>query len=224
MKFDRDLTREEPFWVEPERAIPFPMMRHGCETALYASIGPVHAIRLPYTGYDLSMMIVLPEHGKSLEEIRPDLTPALLAQLSTKLIPQKTPPGLSPQERAIHSFPCAQSVIAVLPRFGVRANLDLGAPLGAMGMLNAFDEAAADFSGMDGRKNWLYIHKALHEVYIEVNEEGTEAAAVTGIFMEFLDKPRAPVTFRADRPFLFFILEEQTGSILFMGRLADPSI
>jgi len=88
-----------------------------------------------------------------------------------------------------------------------------------MGIADAF--GAADFSGMDGTKN-LFISTALHQAYIEVNEEGTEAAAATAIIMELSMVPD-PNEFRADHPFIFLIQHEETGAVLFMGKVLNPA-
>ena len=90
----------------------------------------------------------------------------------------------------------------------------------ALGMKDAFSRAS-DFSGMDGQQD-LYIDKILHKAFVDVNEEGTEAAAATAVVMG-IKAVMHPVTFRADHPFLFLIREKNAGSILFMGRVADPT-
>jgi len=96
--------------------------------------------------------------------------------------------------------------------------------LESMGMKDAFDMDKANFSGMDGNPNWLYIGAVLHKAFIDVNEEGTEAAAATGVLMKEKSAPEEPIIFRADHPFLFLIRDNLTGSILFMGRVSNPSM
>ena len=90
-----------------------------------------------------------------------------------------------------------------------------------LGMPDAFTPAA-DFSGMDGFI-WLYIGYVLHKAFIDVNEEGTEAAAATAVIMKGRSLPASPVVVRADHPFIFLIRDNDTGSILFMGRVTDPT-
>ena len=92
-----------------------------------------------------------------------------------------------------------------------------------MGMRDAFDQSKANFAGMDGT-TLLYISAAIHQAVVEVNEEGTEAAAATGIVMGFKAVPEPPPTFRADHPFIFLIRDNMTGSILFIGRVVDPTV
>ena len=96
---------------------------------------------------------------------------------------------------------------------------DLTRPLINLGMKDAFLSGRADFSGMDGTRD-LFVSGVFHKAFIEVNEEGSEAAAATAVAMK--KGPAASPVFRADHPFLFLIRENGTGSILFLGRLSDP--
>ncbi len=82
--------------------------------------------------------------------------------------------------------------------------------------------ALADFSGMNGKRD-LFISKVVHKAFVDVNEEGTVAAAATGVGLKFESEPPQPVEFRADHPFFFVIRDRNSGSILFMGRVVDPS-
>ncbi len=107
-----------------------------------------------------------------------------------------------------------------LPRFRVEQKSLLNGVLAGMGMPSAFADGAADFSAMNGRRN-LIIQAVIHQAFVEVNEEGTEAAAATGVSM---GETSMPPTFRADHPFLFLIRDNLTRSVLFLGRLADPSV
>lgn len=110
------------------------------------------------------------------------------------------------------------------PKFTMETKYFLPSTLSAMGMPTAFT-SAADFSGMDGRRD-LYIDNAIHQVYIQVNEEGTEAAGATGVTMTLASHPASekPVpVFRADQPFIFFIQDAEKGNILFTGRVDNPA-
>ncbi|MBV8229818.1 MAG: hypothetical protein JO329_07530, partial [Planctomycetaceae bacterium] len=94
--------------------------------------------------------------------------------------------------------------------------------LSAMGMPDAFDLDRADFSGMTRGRD-LYISAVIHKAFVEVNEEGTEAAAATGVVMSVRAvRPEPVASFRADHPFAFLIRDRRTGSLLFMGRVANP--
>ncbi|HUS48181.1 MAG TPA: serpin family protein, partial [Phycisphaerae bacterium] len=108
-----------------------------------------------------------------------------------------------------------------LPRFQLKTRYYLQEPLSAMGMPDAFVPEKADFSGMDGTKS-LFISKVIHQAFVDVNEEGTEAAAATAVVMRKTNGGAPPTIFRADHPFLFLIRHEKTGAILFMGRVANP--
>ena len=103
-------------------------------------------------------------------------------------------------------------------------DFELGGTLSAMGMPDAFKKARADFSGMTGKRDF-WIGAAVHKAYIDVNEEGTEAAAATGIVMQTMAMAvqRPPIVFRADHPFVFLIRDNRSGGILFMGRVTDPT-
>jgi serpin B len=94
-----------------------------------------------------------------------------------------------------------------------------------MGMASAFDPSTADFSGMTGGKD-LFISAVIHKAFVDVNEEGTEAAAATGVIMTHAAirvKPKKPPIFRADHPFVFLIRDNRNGAFLFLGRIVDPS-
>ena len=107
-----------------------------------------------------------------------------------------------------------------LPKFKTTAEFGLADTLKAMGMASAFDRSTADFSGMTGRKE-LYFSAVIHKAFVDVNEEGTEAAAATGIIMmrsSAIAKPRKPAIFRADHPFVFLIRDNRNGAILFLGQ------
>lgn len=106
-----------------------------------------------------------------------------------------------------------------LPKLKVEESYDLKPPLSSMGIRNAFDPGQADFTGMSAKKD-LFISQVIHKAFVEVNEEGTEAAAATGVLMM---RSRVPtMTFKADHPFLFFIRHNKSQTILFFGRLCSP--
>lgn len=114
-------------------------------------------------------------------------------------------------------------VIVTMPKFTMTQQFELGSTLSAMGMPQAFN-GSADFSGMTGHRDFA-ISEVIHKAYVDVNEEGTEAAAATAVTMRALAMPAlhaAPPVFRADHPFVFMIRDHRSASILFMGRMADP--
>ena len=111
------------------------------------------------------------------------------------------------------------------PKLKTTYSASLSKTLPVMGMVNAFESSKADFSGMDGTRE-LCISDVVHKAFCEINEEGTEAAAATGVVMRVASavpsKEPPPVEFKADHPYLYLIRDTQTGSLLFLGRVADP--
>ena len=200
--FECGKTTTAPFWLSPERSCQVPMMRQ-TQTLAYANMEDLQALELPYAGEHLSMLILLPKQRDGLTALERNLTVENL-DLWTKY--------LAPQEVQV-SLPC----------FKIECCLKLHDILPGMGMSNAFDPAPdkANFSGMDGQENWLFISAIFHQAFVEVNEEGSEAAAATAVVMS-LRGISLPEVFQADRPFIFLIRERRTDNVLFLGRFAQP--
>ncbi len=201
-QFDKTQTSPQPFHLSSTRQADAPLMHH-LDEVRYMENGEFQAVELPYKGGELSMVILLPRQIEGCGALETRLSPALLSQTLGQMTQQK--------------------VEIFLPRFKLESSFKLNDTLVAMGMSDAFG-ARADFSGMDGAKD-LYIDGVYHKAWGEVNEEGTEAAAATAIVMNKLAvmKPVAPPpVFRADHPFIFFIRDTRSSSLLFLGRLADP--
>ena len=116
-----------------------------------------------------------------------------------------------------------QKVDVFLPRFQLTSQFSLNHALEEMGMPLAFDQDHADFSGMS-TEDKLHISAVVHKAFVDVNEQGTEAAAATGVVMAIRAAmvPRPPAVFRADHPFLFLIVDNRSKSILFLGRVVNP--
>ncbi len=131
-------------------------------------------------------------------------------------------------EKWVASLSYAHEVIVSLPRFKITQQFELNSMLEGLGMKTAFDPNAADFSAMTGDRS-LVISAAIHKAYIDLDENGTEAAAATAVVMEMATAmqprtpPPPPIVFTADHPFLFLIRDNQSGGILFMGRVIDPT-
>jgi serpin B len=159
------------------------------------------ALELPYVENELSMIVFLPKKMDGLAELEKSFTADNLA----KWLPE------------LHK----QEVQVELPRFKMTSEFRLDQVLKSMGMTDAFSLPPADFSGMDGKKD-LFISAVLHKAFVDVNEEGTEAAAATAVVVGMTAAPAEPLVFRADHPFLFLIRDNRTGSILFMGRVTNP--
>ena len=113
------------------------------------------------------------------------------------------------------------SVNLEMPRFTTESSFSLSEQLQALGLEQAFDPNRADFSAMTGQKD-LYISDAIHKAFIDVNEEGTEAAAATAIGMSTTSMPTESYDISLDRPFIYVIYEQTTNTIVFMGRFVAP--
>ncbi len=201
-KFPKELTGDADFTLADGSKKKVKMMSFpGTKTLQYGETDDFQVLRLPYDGGSLGMLLALPKDGKSLAKAAAGLDAAGLARLRGALGEQK--------------------VKVFLPRFSFGSGFDLGATLAGLGMPLAFTDAA-DFSGMDGTRR-LFIQKAVHKAFVEVNEEGTEAAAATGVAMGVKSMAFDFALFRADRPFLFLIEDAKSGMVLFLGRVEDPA-
>ena len=204
--FQPDRTEEAPFYTAPDSTVRAPMMRQ-LQTFGYAEDDDLQILELPYAGENFSMIILLPREKDGLERLEKKLNLTNLGRWRNRI-----------DTRRVEVF---------LPKFKTTSMFRLDDTLKAMGMNDAFDERRADFSGMDG-KGLLYLTAVLHKAFVDVSEEGTEAAAATGAVVGLKmsapsGSPPPPPVFRADRPFLFLIQENETASILFMGRVVDPT-
>jgi serpin B len=200
--FMTEATRPQSFKLPSGRTAQAPLMFQK-KHFNYAEDETMQALELLYAGDDLSMLVLLPRKADGLAALESSLSPASLAKWMQSMS--------SPEVRVY------------LPKFKMTCRFGLNDTLKAMGMTDAFDAGRADFSGMDGRRD-LSISAALHKAFVEVNEQGTEAAAATAIGMRATALPPPPVEFRADHPFLFLIREKSTGSILFIGRVKNPTV
>jgi serpin B len=165
----------------------------------YARLPEGQILELPYAGGKLSMLVLLPA-PEAAQAFESGLSLEKLAQWKQSLMPQK--------------------VDVYLPRFVFSFSDKMREVLQAMGITDAFGPQA-DFSRMTGQKD-IYIGEVIHKAFIEVNEQGTKAAAATAAGMFGGAMPRPAQLFRADRPFMFLIQESGSGRIIFMGRLSRP--
>ena len=201
--FAKGLTGEADFTRGDGQKIKVQMMGFsGTRDLEYGETENFQLVRLPYAGGSLAMLVALPKDGKKLADAAAGLSAARLAEMRAVLAEQKTK--------------------VFLPRFSFGSGFDLNGPLAEIGMPLAFTDAA-DFSGMDGTRR-LYIQRAVHKAFVEVNEEGTEAAAATGIAMGVKSANFGFALLRADRPFLFLIEDVKSGLVLFMGKVEDPNL
>jgi serpin B len=200
-QFKKDLTRKEGFHISTDKKVEA-MMMHDDGKFKYLDGGTFHALELPYKGKELSMIVLLPKKIDGLVEFEKTLTAAKIADWFPKLHEQK--------------------VIVSLPKFKMTSEFMLKDTLSAMGIRQLFDPNGADLSGMDGQRD-LYVSAVVHKAYVDVNEEGTEAAAATGVVVRTLSSRPPPPEFRADHPFVFLIRDNHSGSVLFLGRVANPA-
>ncbi|XP_054887422.1 probable serpin E3 [Poeciliopsis prolifica] len=197
-------TQNLPFVLPDGSAVKVPMMYQAGEVSFgqfrTSSELRYTVLELPYLGRALSLQVVLPSERKSpLSSLETQLTARELASWESGLRRTK--------------------MDVFLPRFRMQNKFSLKSVLPALGVSDAFNPTAADFTGISVEEG-LYVSDAVHEVRIEVTEDGTKAAAATA--MVLLKRSRAPV-FKADRPFLFLLRQVNTGSILFMGRIMNPA-
>jgi serpin B len=201
--FDKNATADADFHLSSSQTVKVPMM-HESSSFNFLDAPTFQALELPYKGNALSMIVLLPKNVADLPALEQSLTPTAL-------------------DGWIGKLRSAPKVIVSLPRFTMTQQFELSSALSAMGMPQAFS-GAADFSGMDGSHDFT-ISAAIHKAFIDVNETGTEAAAATSIIMRAtamrVEPP--PMVFNADHPFLFLIRDTRSGSILFLGRVADPT-
>jgi serpin B len=197
--FTEEATAPAPFTRPDGSRVDVPTMATG-EHLPFATGAGWRAVELPYLGGELAMTVIVPDDLAAFE-----------AGLDAA--------GLD----AIIGALADQQVELFLPRFGIETKASLADALRALGMPLAFDPQSADFSGITAAET-LFIGDVIHQANIDVDEEGTEAAAATAVVMRAGSAPAEPVTLRVDRPFLFALRDVPTGTILFLGRVTDPSI
>jgi len=200
--FGKDQTKDAPFRT-PKQKVTVPMMYQLTDFG-YLETDGFQVLELAYDGRDLAMLVFLPRKVDGLPQLEKSLSSE---NLRTCLAGLRT--------RPVHAY---------LPRFRTTSAIILNEALSEMGMRLAFDDSAADFSGMTASER-LFLSLILHKAYVDVDEKGTEAAAatavlITGSAFRPLEVP-IPV-FRADHPFFFLIRDRRSGSILFLGRVTNP--
>jgi len=199
-QFDKEQTKKEYFYIDSNKKIKTPMMMQRNVTIKYMENNDIQMIELPYEGKALSMFVILPK--KDIKSIIP--------RLSTKIF-----------ESWRHDL-MLEKVDVYLPKFKIECGYMLVEPLIKMGIKDAFNETKADFSKITGGKD-LYISTVIHKTFCDVNEEGTEAAAVTAIVMNTKSMGSFDrKIFKADHPFIYAIVDNKTGVMLFLGKMVEP--
>ena len=201
-EFNKHSTTQAPFTVAPNQKPEVPLMNLTADFK-YAEVDGLQLLELPYAGDELGMVVLLPTEPNGLKGMENLLKTQTLDRWLALAREQK--------------------VAVFLPKFKLSAQFSLAKPLAEMGMSDAFSPNA-NFSGMDGERD-LFISAVVHKAFVDVNEEGTEAAAATGAVMRSnaVMMPRPTPIFRADHPFIFLIRDNHSGSVLFLGRLVDPT-
>lgn len=200
-EFDEDATQKASFTLLDSSKIDVDMMQLSGEHLQYAEVGNYQLVRLPYLSTDFSMVLLVPDEGE-FQAVESSLTAddlrAALQQMSS------------------------ERVNLQMPKFDFESTIDANDPLKALGMQKAFDSGAADFSNITDPTS-LYISDVLHKATITVDEKGTEAAAATVVIMGLTSMPIGdPIQLTIDRPFMFTIEHQPTGTLLFMGRVVQP--
>ena len=208
LKFDKRGTQDAPFHLAGGGEVQVKMMCRWGEYRYFAGNG-FQGLAIPYRGGELEMLVLLPAKPGGVGGLGRSLGDGKLREVTK---------GLRKQE-----------VVLYLPKFELTCAFELNGVLKKMGMVKAFDPAAADLTGMTDEAALkemlpLFVSKALHKAFVRTDEEGTEAAAATAVIAEpvAVEERPEPVVFRCDRPFIFLIGTRRTGSILFMGRVMNP--
>jgi serpin B len=203
--FEEDATVDDPFTLLDGSQVSVPMMNQTTEFDYLDGDG-FQAVSLPYEGGQMALLVMLPDEGEF---------DGFAAGLDAG------------QMEAIQDGLQHKEVVLSLPRFEYGSEFNLSNTLAGMGMPLAFDGLQADFSGMVSQDDLpnLYISDVIHKAFVKVDEQGTEAAAATGVVVGVMSAPlpSEQVVMRVDRPFFFAVVDQQSGSILFVGRVLDPS-
>jgi serine protease inhibitor len=203
LQFDPKMTFDSDFWTSATDKIKAPLMTEHGEFN-YLENEALQAVELPYTGKGVSMIVLLPRQRDGLGGLESKLTSKNLSEWIGALKPTK-------------------ELTVTLPKFKMTSQFELSKELQALGMKDAFDSSGrANFSSMGGEPGYLYLSHVIHKAFVDVNEEGTEAAAATGVVMKARALTKPNPVFRADHPFVFVIRDNKSGAILFMGRLVKP--
>jgi serpin B len=198
--FDERMTKPADFHVSSDETVEVPTMQQQARLP-YLEEEELQLVALPVRGEMFSMVFVVPRGSQTLAGVRSRIAGHSFTQLVRRM---------KPEEVDLH-----------VPRFTIKSSFELAPTLSAMGMPRAFSVEDADFSGINGQKN-LYIGKVFHEALVDVNETGVEAAAATAVVVKRKASPAEVTLVRLDRPFVFALRDNRTGSILFLGQVVNP--
>ncbi|XP_049951516.1 ovalbumin-related protein X-like isoform X2 [Schistocerca serialis cubense] len=198
--FSKHSTFPMPFYMSSSQSKEVSMMQQEREF-MYANLPELEAqiLELPYQGNQLSMLVILPNQIDGINELENKIMKVNLHQISDKLYPMK--------------------VNVLLPKFNIEKEMQLDEILKQLGMKEIFDEKLANLSGIIG-SSLLCVSQIFHKAFIEVSEEGTEAAAASGVMCRQKRSLQEVISFTADHPYLFFVLHKDSNTVLFCGRFS----
>ena len=201
--FPEEDTVNHDFWRRSSESVKTDFMRVQ-DRFDYASLDGVQIIRMPYVGDRLSMLVILPNDRDGIGSLESGVSAGQMAQWKQSM-----------QSHEVSVF---------MPKFTMETSYSLPAYLGSLGMVDVFDGGLADLSGIAPVDlGALYVSEATQVAYVDVNEVGTEAAAITAGVVALVSEQPPPPMFIANHPFVFIIQDDESGAILFMGRLSDPT-
>jgi serpin B len=208
-QFQVSNTSTAPFFITPSQNVTVQMMHEETKNSSYYANGTVQALDMDYEGNGVSMIILLPTNNSSISQLQSGLSVSALAKMRSQM------------SNEVH-------VQVSLPKFNITTtSVNLNAILESLGIEDAFNQSEANFTGISSNvvpSNNLYISNVFHKAYVKVDEQGTEAAAATAV--SWAAGAAMPMTevFNANHPFIFFIIDDQSGAILFMGKITNPAI
>lgn len=204
-KFSLENTRDELFFKADEASCSVPMMYQEGKFRYRRVAEGTQVLELPFRGDDITMLLILPQPGKSLAKLERELSPETLQEWLDEL---------------------GETLLAVhMPRFRIEDGFSLKEKLQVMGLVDLFSPEKSQLPGIAaGGREELYVSDAFHKAFLEVNEEGSEAAASTAVVIAGRSLNLNRVTFKANRPFLVLIREAALNTIIFMGRVANPCV
>ena len=201
-QFSPEKTTDKPFWADKDHSVNVPMMREPADMYNYAETDELQVLELNYLGGDVSMMILLPKDRDGLESLEKSLGKEKFDSIKNSMT--------------------RQPLTVQMPKFEFETEYNLIEPLKNLGLRDAFDKDMANFQGITNVQ--IYLEQAKHKAFVNVNEEGTEAAAITALVVRLTSGPPDPIyEFIADHPFMFVISEKDTDEILFIGRVMNPT-
>uniref|UniRef100_A0A8W8IEI2 Serpin domain-containing protein n=1 Tax=Magallana gigas TaxID=29159 RepID=A0A8W8IEI2_MAGGI len=198
-------TKREPFQISETELGTVEMMNMETDTWLISMSKPLdcQVLNLPYKGGELSMIIVLPNKVDGLSTLESNLSADAFRKLTNEMYRER--------------------VVVSIPKFKLESSFQLNKVLRGMGIIDIFTQKADFGAMMENPQDKTLVSDVFHKAFVEVNEEGTEAAAITGHWKIPRCMPPEPVVFKADHPFLFLIKENFTGTVLFIGRFLKPT-